>query len=142
MSDNLGREGAQEAAINAMDYDATGTLLVTSSDDETLRLYSTETATSRKVLFSKKYGIDLVRFTHSQEAVICASKNNWDGLPPLHEHQHTTQLVPCTVIITHMCTQQRRSGTCRCTTTRTCATSGATGTACSRCACRRRRTRS
>lgn len=73
-------ERAQEAAINAMDYDATGTLLVTSSDDETLRLYSTETATSRKVLFSKKYGIDLVRFTHSQEAVICASKNNWDGL--------------------------------------------------------------
>ena len=63
-----------------MDYDETGTLLVTSSDDETLRLYSTETATSRKVLFSKKYGIDLVRFTHSPEAVICASKNNWDGL--------------------------------------------------------------
>ena len=63
-----------------MDFDETGTLLVTSSDDETLRLYSTETATSRKVLFSKKYGIDLVRFTHSPEAVICASKNNWDGL--------------------------------------------------------------
>ena len=63
-----------------MDYDESGMLLVTSSDDETLRLYSTDTATSRKVLFSKKYGIDLVRFTHSQDAVICASKNYWDRL--------------------------------------------------------------
>ena len=70
----------QEAAINGMDYDESGRLLVTSSDDETLRLYNTETATSGKVLFSKKYGIDLVRFTHSADAVICASKNNWDCL--------------------------------------------------------------
>ena len=70
----------QEAAINGMDYDESGRLLVTSSDDETLRLYNTDTATSGKVLFSKKYGIDLVRFTHSADAVICASKNNWDGL--------------------------------------------------------------
>ena len=123
-----------------MDYDATGTLLVTSSDDETLRLYSTETATSRKVLFSKKYGIDLVRFTHSQDAVICASKNNWDGLQThTSTPQHTQANITLTAHLTH---KQRRSGTCRCTTTRTCATSGGTGTACSRCACRRRRTRS
>ena len=109
-----------------MDYDETGTLLVTSSDDETLRLYSTETATSRKVLFSKKYGIDLVRFTHSPEAVICASKNNWDGL-----FQVFPALFSLTVPRTRAHTQ-RRSGTCRCTTTRTCATSGATGTGCCR----------
>ena len=62
-----------------MDFDENGKLLVTSSDDETLRLYYTDSATSGKVLFSKKYGIDLVRFTHSPDAVICASKNNWDG---------------------------------------------------------------
>jgi len=29
-------------------------------------------------LFSKKYGVDLIRFTHSPNAVICASKNSWD----------------------------------------------------------------
>lgn len=31
-----------------------------------------------QVVFSKKYGVDLVRFTHAPNAIICASKNNWD----------------------------------------------------------------
>jgi len=29
-------------------------------------------------VYSKKYGVDFIRFTHHQNAVICASKNNWD----------------------------------------------------------------
>jgi len=32
-----------------------------------------------RVLYSKKYGVDLVRFTHTPTAVLCASKNGWDG---------------------------------------------------------------
>eukprot|EP01119_Soliformovum_irregulare_P023315 TRINITY_DN8129_c0_g1_i2.p1 TRINITY_DN8129_c0_g1~~TRINITY_DN8129_c0_g1_i2.p1 ORF type:complete len:294 (+),score=53.61 TRINITY_DN8129_c0_g1_i2:70-951(+) len=31
-----------------------------------------------KTVASKKYGVDLVKFTHTNEAVICASKNEWD----------------------------------------------------------------
>ena len=34
----------------------------------------------QKVILSKKYGVDLVRFTHTNNAVICASKNGWDGM--------------------------------------------------------------
>lgn len=33
----------------------------------------------QKVILSKKYGVDMVRFTHANNAVICASKNGWDG---------------------------------------------------------------
>lgn len=34
---------------------------------------------SSRVIYSKKYGVDLIRFTHSEDTVICASKNQWDG---------------------------------------------------------------
>lgn len=34
----------------------------------------------QKVILSKKYGVDMVRFTHTNNAVICASKNGWDGM--------------------------------------------------------------
>jgi len=33
---------------------------------------------NKKIVYSKKYGVDFIRFTHHQNAVICASKNNWD----------------------------------------------------------------
>ena len=33
----------------------------------------------QKTLHSKKYGVDLIRFTHGKHAVICESKNKWDG---------------------------------------------------------------
>jgi hypothetical protein len=30
-------------------------------------------------IHSKKYGVDLIRYTHCTSAVLCASKNGWDG---------------------------------------------------------------
>jgi len=33
-----------------------------------------------KTVLSKKYGIDLVRFTHDSTSVIGASRNDWDGV--------------------------------------------------------------
>ena len=33
----------------------------------------------QKTIYSKKYGVDLIRFTHHPDAVITASKNGWDG---------------------------------------------------------------
>jgi len=32
-----------------------------------------------RTILSKKYGVDLVRFTHHTNNVVCASKNHWDG---------------------------------------------------------------
>jgi COMPASS component SWD2 len=69
--DNTGR-------INALDFYKDGELLITSSDDESMNLYNCTEGKKKKVVYSKKYGVDLVRFTHHQNAVICASKNEWD----------------------------------------------------------------
>jgi len=34
--------------------------------------------TMKKTVYSKRYGVDLVRFTHHPQAVLVASKNGWD----------------------------------------------------------------
>jgi len=65
--------------INSMDFSEDGSLLITASDDESMILYHADTGSLEKKLFSKKYGVDKIRFTHQNNAVLCASKNNWDG---------------------------------------------------------------
>ncbi len=60
--------------INSLDFSDSGKLLVTSSDDESLNLYDTEAGSRLKFCFSKKYGCDLVRFTHANSCVLVASK--------------------------------------------------------------------
>jgi len=64
--------------INSMDFSDNGELLITASDDESLRLYNCVEGEAERMLYSKKYGVDLVRFTHHNNSVICASKNGWD----------------------------------------------------------------
>ncbi|EGG20682.1 hypothetical protein DFA_00543 [Cavenderia fasciculata] len=66
------------APINSMDFCGDGTLLITASDDESIHLYNINSGDSQKQLYSKKYGVDLIRFTHHNDAIICASKNQWD----------------------------------------------------------------
>jgi len=65
------------AKINALDFYKDGDLVITSSDDSSLNLYSTVTAKKQKVVFCKTFGVDLVRFTHHSSAVLCASKNEF-----------------------------------------------------------------
>eukprot|EP01116_Phalansterium_solitarium_P010977 TRINITY_DN26586_c0_g1_i1.p1 TRINITY_DN26586_c0_g1~~TRINITY_DN26586_c0_g1_i1.p1 ORF type:complete len:324 (+),score=41.99 TRINITY_DN26586_c0_g1_i1:64-972(+) len=64
--------------INSLDFYKDGELLVTSGDDEAINLYNTNTGAVQKTIMSKKYGVDLIRFTHHNNTVICASKNSWD----------------------------------------------------------------
>jgi len=66
------------ARINSLDFFKDGELLITSSDDESMNLYNCTEGKKKKVVYSKKYGVDLVRFTHHPNTVICASKNEWD----------------------------------------------------------------
>lgn len=67
-------EGA-EAVINSISYHHDGEYLVTSSDDDAIRLYSVENATKTKTINVKQHGADCVRFTHHRNAVVCASSN-------------------------------------------------------------------
>jgi len=64
--------------INSLDFHQDGELLVTAADDESVHLYDTNTGVLKKTLYSKKYGVNLIRFTHNQAEVICASNNGWD----------------------------------------------------------------
>ena len=52
--------------------------MVTSSDDESIHVYSTERGALSSTLYSKKYGVDLIHFTHHENQVITGSKNEWD----------------------------------------------------------------
>lgn len=103
----------QTARINSLDFYKTGEHLVTASDDESIHVYNAVSGkydsppllslahpsvfrcrTTRTVL-SKKYGVDLIRWTHNENTVICASKNSWDGTTTLSEMagtHHTRRL--------------------------------------------------
>lgn len=57
-----------------MDFSEDGTLLAC-ADDNTLVIYDALNAKKMKTLFNKVNGISNVRFTHSNDAVICSCKN-------------------------------------------------------------------
>ena len=66
---------AQETAdrINSLDFHRVEDLLVTAGDDDSIRTYNTHSGQISKVLFSKKYGVAHIRFTHDPQSVIYAS---------------------------------------------------------------------
>lgn len=59
--------------FTSLDFDDKGDMCVSSSDDETIQLWDARSGKHAKVLYSKKYGVNLVRFTHRSSAVIYAS---------------------------------------------------------------------
>ncbi len=63
-----------EATINSLDFHRTENLLVTASDDDSIHLYNTSAGEHvGHPLFSKKYGVSHIRFTHHRNSVIYAS---------------------------------------------------------------------
>jgi len=66
------------ARINSLDFYKTGEHLVTASDDESIHVYNAVSGKTTRTVLSKKYGVDLIRWTHNENTVICASKNSWD----------------------------------------------------------------
>lgn len=63
----------QEGRINYLDYTHDGLHLITSADDDTMVLYDCSKGVEKKVANSKKYGCDLVHFTHAKNSIIYAS---------------------------------------------------------------------
>ncbi|KAJ3682622.1 hypothetical protein LUZ60_015195 [Juncus effusus] len=65
--------------ISSMDFHSKASnYLVTASDDESIRLYDIQNSLCLKTINSKKYGVDLVCFTHNPSVVLYSSKNGWD----------------------------------------------------------------
>jgi COMPASS component SWD2 len=61
--------------INALDFFHDGSMLITSSDDDSIRLYNCMEGKLQKLVYSRKFGACHVRFTHHPLSVICASRN-------------------------------------------------------------------
>ncbi|CAO1634707.1 unnamed protein product [Parajaminaea phylloscopi] len=76
--------------FTSLDFDDRGEMCVTSSDDETIQLFNVKTGKHAKTLNSKKYGVDLVRFTHKSSTVIYASTKADDTIRyhSLHDNRY------------------------------------------------------
>ena len=59
--------------INSIDFSANGETLITSSDDDSIVIYDCEKGLQKKSLNSKKYGVDLVHYTHAANTAIHSS---------------------------------------------------------------------
>ncbi|PIO56082.1 WD domain, G-beta repeat protein, partial [Teladorsagia circumcincta] len=61
--------------INSVDYSSDGLTMITSSDDDSIFIYSMQTGTRTRNVNSKKYGVDLIRFSHNtSNAIHCSTK--------------------------------------------------------------------
>ncbi|KAG5439415.1 hypothetical protein PCANB_001989 [Pneumocystis canis] len=75
-------------AITCLDFDDTGEWLITSGQDESLQLYDCILGKHKKTLYSKKYGVDLARFTHRSTNVVYSSTKDDDTLRYLSLHDN------------------------------------------------------
>ncbi|KAJ2217630.1 hypothetical protein IW139_003947 [Coemansia sp. RSA 353] len=62
-----------KALITSVDFDITGTHCITTSRDESLRIYDCASGTREQVSYSKKYGCNLAQFTAQPGCVAYAS---------------------------------------------------------------------
>ncbi|ERN09203.1 hypothetical protein AMTR_s00014p00249480 [Amborella trichopoda] len=65
--------------ISSFDFHRTEDLLVTASEDDSIRLYDIANATVLKTTYNKKHGVDRVCFTHHPSSIICSSRYNLDA---------------------------------------------------------------
>lgn len=77
--------------INSIDFSDDGKYLVTGSDDESIHLYDCLEGNMVQKVFSNKYGVDNIVFTHENESVLYASNNKFDDsirYLSLHDNQY------------------------------------------------------
>ncbi|KAI0091350.1 WD40-repeat-containing domain protein [Irpex rosettiformis] len=76
--------------ITGIAFDDRGDQVLTASEDETFRLYNCKTGKPLKTLYSKKYGVDLPRFTHKNTAILHASTKEDDTVRyhSLHDNKY------------------------------------------------------
>ncbi|KAH7532470.1 protein ANTHESIS POMOTING FACTOR 1 [Ziziphus jujuba] len=65
--------------VNSIDFHRKDDLLVTASEDDSVRLYDIANAKLLKTTYHKKHGADRICFTHHPSSVICSSRYNLDS---------------------------------------------------------------
>lgn len=74
--------------INSIDFSPTGDTLITSSDDDSIVIYDCEKGTMRRSLNSKKYGVDLIHYTHAANTAVHSSNKVDDTIRYLSLHDN------------------------------------------------------
>jgi COMPASS component SWD2 len=82
------REGGDNGIINSLDFSRDGSILCCAGDDESIRLYNSDNGTESGKLFSKKYGVDLIHFTHAANTAIHGSTKVDDTIRYLSLHDN------------------------------------------------------
>ncbi|KZF26668.1 histone H3 methyltransferase complex and RNA cleavage factor II complex, subunit SWD2 [Xylona heveae TC161] len=84
----LFRSQKPDVSFTSLDFDDSGELLLSASNDESLHLYSCREGKFSKTLYSQKYGAHLARFTHHSQSIIYASTKVDDGIRYLSTHDN------------------------------------------------------
>uniref|UniRef100_A0A8C5I4D3 Twinfilin n=1 Tax=Gouania willdenowi TaxID=441366 RepID=A0A8C5I4D3_GOUWI len=69
---------ANTEKINCVDYSPNGEHAISSSDDDSIVLYDIREGTPCNTLYSKKYGVGLIRYTHGDSHTVIYSSNKLD----------------------------------------------------------------
>ncbi|XP_035007328.1 WD repeat-containing protein 82 [Hippoglossus stenolepis] len=64
--------------VNCVDFSPNGQHAISSSDDDCIVLYDIQEGKPKRTLFSKKYGVDLIRYTHGDTQTVVYSSNKLD----------------------------------------------------------------
>ncbi|KAM4582925.1 WD repeat-containing protein 82-like [Fundulus diaphanus] len=64
--------------VNCVDYSSNGENFVSSSNDDCILLFDIQEGKPVSSLYSKKYGVDLIRFTHGEAQNVVFSSNKLD----------------------------------------------------------------
>jgi len=74
--------------INNLDFALNGENLISSSDDDQIIIYDCEKGMQKRTVNSKKYGVDLIHFTHAKNAAIHSSTKIDDTIRYLSLHDN------------------------------------------------------
>ncbi|VDP05989.1 unnamed protein product [Soboliphyme baturini] len=74
--------------INSFDFSPDGLLLISSSDDDSIIIYDCQSGTRKRQVNSKKYGVDLIHFTHAPDTAIHSSTKVDDTIRYLSLHDN------------------------------------------------------
>ncbi|KAI8896229.1 WD repeat-containing protein 82-like protein, partial [Globomyces pollinis-pini] len=74
--------------INSIDYDDNSSFLLTSSNDESINIYSLNSGKLHNTIYSKKYGCTLAKFTHRSNNIVYASTKGDDAIRYMSLHDN------------------------------------------------------
>ncbi|XP_043829503.1 WD repeat-containing protein 82-like [Dromiciops gliroides] len=74
--------------INSFDFSPSGETIVSSSSDETIVIYDCQEGKPKRTVYSKKYGVDIIRYTRSSSTAIYSCNKIDDTIRYLSLHEN------------------------------------------------------